>query len=292
MKRIYVEYFQVPENGKVRDKVLNTRLAVGIVGILLCLIALSVTAYAYFSHTVTSQTETLSSASFDVALSITSPEGAPTVESVAGSYKVYLKKDVPYTVSLQPEGSASTGFCRIAVDGVDAEFHTGQLGKDGGATRSLLTFDVLLSDGGAYLVFTPCWGTSSYFAKAEDPAVAAIYILNGETLSAAVDPEAQTMGKPANIAEDLPVQDETDDTVTSDVSSEKLPADSDAITDDETPSDVLSTESATGSEEIPDSSDLVESSTSSAVMDESSDVSASTVSKASANDADLAADAE
>ena len=207
MKRSYVEYFQVPKNGKVREKVLNARLTVGILGIFLCLIVMSITAYAYFTHSVTSKTESLRSASFDVSLSVTAPSGEnPIVETGADAYKVYLKKGVPYSFSLQPRGTASTGFCVMTVDGISEKFHTAQLGASGGQRTDLLVFDLLLSED-AYVVFTPTWGTSSYFASADDPAVAEVYILDGEALSLTVDSAAQTLGHPANMVETLPRQD-------------------------------------------------------------------------------------
>ena len=255
MKRSYVEYFQVPKNGKVREKVLNARLTVGILGIFLCLIVMSITAYAYFTHSVTSKTESLRSASFDVSLSVTAPSGEnPIVETGADAYKVYLKKGVPYSFSLQPRGTASTGFCVMTVDGISEKFHTAQLGASGGQRTDLLVFDLLLSED-AYVVFTPTWGTSSYFASADDPAVAEVYILDGEALSLTVDSAAQTLGHPANMVETLPAAGTDATSSEQEISSGNFPLDSDAVIDGDTPSDLISSSESSEPETVTDATD-------------------------------------
>ena len=72
MKELYNEYFYVPEDGKVRDKVLLTRITVSVIAILFCIVAMSITAFAYFSHGIISSSNTIQSASYD--LDITPPE--------------------------------------------------------------------------------------------------------------------------------------------------------------------------------------------------------------------------
>ena len=50
MKKLYNEFFYVPKYGKVKEKVMLMRTALTVVIMVVCLFAMSLTAYAYFSH--------------------------------------------------------------------------------------------------------------------------------------------------------------------------------------------------------------------------------------------------
>ena len=249
MRRIYVEYFQVPENGKVRDNVLNTRLTVGIIGILLCLLVMSLTAFAYFSHTVSSQTGDMSSARFDVRISASATEDpSPQISSDGtGGYRIYLKKDAVYTVSLVQKGTATTGFCRVTADGAAQEFHTAQLGTVEGREVSEISFRITLSEP-AYLTVTPCWGTSSYYGRETEPAVAEVYLTGDGVFSVTVDPSAQTLGRPVWIVEPSPTETGAAQPNPSEVQEEST----DSVQDEQTPSDTEHSEEASGTESAED----------------------------------------
>ena len=54
MRKLYNEFFYIPKHGKVREKVMLTRLTMTITIVIMCLAAMSITAYAYFSYNITS----------------------------------------------------------------------------------------------------------------------------------------------------------------------------------------------------------------------------------------------
>ena len=54
MRKIYEEFFHVPKHGKIRENVILSRITLAVFIIVACLAAMSISAYAYFSHNVTS----------------------------------------------------------------------------------------------------------------------------------------------------------------------------------------------------------------------------------------------
>ena len=71
MRKLYDEFFYVPKQGNVREKVLVARVAVSVALILLCMAIMNFTAYAYFSCNVSSGLNTIQSAKYN--LDITPP---------------------------------------------------------------------------------------------------------------------------------------------------------------------------------------------------------------------------
>ena len=65
MKKLYNEFFYIPKYGKVKEKVMLMRTALTVVIMVVCLFAMSFTAYAYFSHNVTSGSNIIKAAYFD-----------------------------------------------------------------------------------------------------------------------------------------------------------------------------------------------------------------------------------
>lgn len=70
MKNFYKEYFHIAKGEKIRDKVILTRMISSVVVTLFCLVAISLTAYAYFYHNVSSGLNIMSSAHFEVEVSV------------------------------------------------------------------------------------------------------------------------------------------------------------------------------------------------------------------------------
>ncbi len=178
MGKLYREFFYVPKYGKINDKVMTVRVMLSAFVIIACLTALSLSAYAWFSFSVASGTNTIKTADFDITVSIPSAEPEEGVYSLAnGEYSVLLTKT----------GNAKTGFCivEIAVGEAKTTFHTQQLGKDEGVERGELTFTVQVSglSEPATVSFTPHWGTSSYYSDNESP----LYITDASTVSVTAD---------------------------------------------------------------------------------------------------------
>ncbi len=84
MKNFYKEYFHIAKGEKIRDKVMLSKMVSSVVVTLLCLFGISITAYAYFYHNISSGLNIMSSAHFEVEVSVSAqiPE-TPDVESNA-----------------------------------------------------------------------------------------------------------------------------------------------------------------------------------------------------------------
>lgn len=167
MKELYNEYFHIPKHGKIRDKVMLIRTAITTIVMIVCLAAMSLTAYAYFSYNVTSGSNIIKAADFDVTVSVTvtSNETSNTID--ANEDGTYSLPSGTYFVSLTKAGTAKTGFCIVdtAIGDIKATYHTQQIGVDGEDERPTLTFTLDLTEisGTTVVKFTPHWGTSHYY---------------------------------------------------------------------------------------------------------------------------------
>lgn len=72
MRKLYNEFFYIPKHGKVREKVMLTRIAMTVTIVIMCLAAMSITAYAYFSYNITSASNTIQAANFEAQITVTS----------------------------------------------------------------------------------------------------------------------------------------------------------------------------------------------------------------------------
>ena len=70
MKKLYEEFFAIPTDGKIPEKVMLTRAVLTVAVILVCLSAMGITAYAYFSHSLISGQNTIKAAGFGVDITI------------------------------------------------------------------------------------------------------------------------------------------------------------------------------------------------------------------------------
>lgn len=178
MKKLYNEFFYIPKYGKVKEKVMLMRTALTVVIMVVCLFAMSFTAYAYFSHDVTSGSNIIKAAYFDAQITVNNGTNDITLAK-EGKYQTALLPAGDYTIKLEHGSStADTGFCVITIG--DAVYHTGQIGED--VARGL--------DSGAYVAFTlkvdaetnikilSHWGTSSKYGYTDS----AKYIQNSEEL--------------------------------------------------------------------------------------------------------------
>lgn len=110
MKKLYHEYFHIPENGKISDKVMLGRTVVAALCVILCLCAFSVSTYAYYYMTVVSSGNTVQAATFEAEVHVF--EGNEEVDAIGGVYP--LDANSEYTVVVIPRGSAK-GFAVVTV---------------------------------------------------------------------------------------------------------------------------------------------------------------------------------
>ena len=189
MRKLYREFFYVPKYGKVRDKVMVTRLTMLAVIVVLSLAAMSLSAYAYFYSSITSGKNIIESAHFetDVSVRISSASGTEVtvLTSDHQSHKAELTGGQTYYITIQhtTRSTAKTGFVIITAEGCGNRYHTQQLGKDQAGNTERVTFYVKPT-GNTTMTFRSHWGTSSYYAEFHDIGTnSELYILQGETVT-------------------------------------------------------------------------------------------------------------
>lgn len=173
MKKLYQEYFYLPKHGKIRDKVMIMRVAFTAVIMIACLVAMGITGYAYFSHNVTSGSNIIKAANFEIDVSITITENdssAPVdvTKKNSASYTADLKAGKTYTVTLveSQNSTAKTGFCVVTATGCPDTFHSQQIGVDASVENDGYTEEVefqLKVTKDTTVTFLSHWGTSSYY---------------------------------------------------------------------------------------------------------------------------------
>ena len=216
MKSFYDEYFRIPKegDGKITDKVMLVKVAQIVVTMIVCLIAMSLSAYAYFSHNVTSGVNIIQSADFGLNVSV---KDSTNTEVPIGEDGLYVLGNGEYTVTLEKKGTASTGFgvIEVTVGGNTTKYHTQQLGvggvPDSTAVPATLEFKLNLSalpaDETATIKITPHWGTSIYY-QPENISDRPLYISNNETVivaptgSASLEEEESSNGEEGTIPPD------------------------------------------------------------------------------------------
>ena len=157
-------------NDKVSDKSLSRIILSSIAGILICGVCLASLTWAWFSSSVTSISNNITTASFSPRFKFQQNEtGSHPVEVGDGSYQL---NGGEYTVTITAYGSASTGYCNVKLKLSDNDiytYHTVQLyPEDGsGGSPSTVKFTVNATNT-FYLTVTSQWGT---YAKPEGEAL-------------------------------------------------------------------------------------------------------------------------
>ena len=182
MKSFWNEFLYLKKQKRVRESVMLARIGVSVFLIVACLAAMSFTAYAYFTSTVSSGIIQLQSASFDADISVVAPDSSPIplIPTGDGRFQASLTAHTPYTVTLTAAGTAETGFCVITSDISNKVYCTQQLGVDRTAQNRLtstITF-TLTVDVSSTVTFFPHWGTSTYYEKYSTAEHGDCYILH------------------------------------------------------------------------------------------------------------------
>lgn len=150
MKQWKKSLLYTPKHTKPTDKNLMRLFLPSIVGILICMVCLAGTTWAWFSASVQTGAQTITAANFNVKVAID-----PTpVESADGRYK--LTGNVTYTVTLKATGTADEfgGYCIVENTAGDKHY-TSQM-KPGDS----LKFTLIPPADGTY-TFTAVWGKYS-----------------------------------------------------------------------------------------------------------------------------------
>ena len=199
IKEIYREGFAIPgQNGRLTDRVFLTRIASSVIVILVLMAAMGLSAYAYFTSDLQTSANSITSASYDLDITVTYKDGNTDVELPLTDNGVLLDKGVEYTVKAvyDPQKStATTGFVCVNVGNGKVIYNTCQVGRDAIAEngqRNELVFTVKLDDSWldsqVYVTFTPNWGTSVYYTQyAQNQENHELYIIENEEITVTVN---------------------------------------------------------------------------------------------------------
>lgn len=183
MRELYNEFFYIPKHGKIREKVMIARVAAIIAIMIMCLAAMSITAYAYFSYNVTSGSNIIKAANFEANVSITIMDSNddPVTVTKEGKVQTANLEAGKYTIELgRGNSTAHKGFCVITIG--DKTYYTDQIGVDvdKDLTDATVKFELWLSSPTKIDVLSH-WGTSVYYGY-KDEGRTEIFIISGDRL--------------------------------------------------------------------------------------------------------------
>lgn len=165
-KRWINSLFYVPKYASASPKPLSRMIASCMAAVMVCSICLVGFTWAWFNDKGTVTANQVTTAVFSVRISVVQNDTAAAPEIVDGSYQL---QSGTYTVTVTAEGSASTGFCTVKLQGT--AYHTVQLSPAGDREKpQSVTFTVYASDGDT-LTITSQWGTHAQDAAAENPLI-------------------------------------------------------------------------------------------------------------------------
>lgn len=157
MKRLYEEYLHVPEDGKIKEKVFIARIVVAIVCVVCCLSAMGFSAYAFFTSSITSGSNTIVAATYSVEVDVV-PNGGTALAAKNDNPLIYENVGAgTYAMSLKATGNATTGYCKIEIVGSEKTVTLFTQQMTPGENMSF----TLVLNGGAIITVTPQWGTYS-----------------------------------------------------------------------------------------------------------------------------------
>lgn len=151
-------YFDYTDE-KITEKAFLQSVTISVIGILLCIILFCSTTYAWFTSNISSNSNTLTSGSFDLEVSVTydGAEITDFAKNANGSFTYTFEKIGTYTVELEMTDSSNVkGYCKVSVnDG--AEEITNSISKDGTGVNPFV-FTIITTEKNTEVCFTPQWG--------------------------------------------------------------------------------------------------------------------------------------
>lgn len=124
------ELFFGSKQDKLTDKAFTQSIAVSVISILLCVVALCSVTWAWFSEDVSSSSNTIKTGTYSLNMEIKDDDSEAMITGTEneGAYKSYqysLAVGKAYTITLTADtGSDSNGYCKILVDGVAQPYYT------------------------------------------------------------------------------------------------------------------------------------------------------------------------
>ncbi len=183
MRKLFNEFFYIPKHGKIREKVMLARIVTSLTIVIMCLAAMSISAYAYFSCNVTSGYNTIKAANFEanVFINITDAKSNPVTVAKEGKIQTANLEAGKYTIELTKGNStAHKGFCIVTIG--NKTYYTDQIGVDveKKLDNATVKFNLWLSAPAKIEVLSH-WGTSVHYGY-KDADRTEVFIVSGDTL--------------------------------------------------------------------------------------------------------------
>lgn len=152
MKKWLKAIIYTPKHEKTADYSILRLLMPSFVGIVICMVCLAGSTWAWFTASISTPPQTIAAANFDMDVWIVDADSQPANETAAGRYT--LSADTAYTVTLTAKGSATEygGYCEISREGAEPLYTCQLIPPDG-----KMTF-VFTPDTTADYTFTAVWG--------------------------------------------------------------------------------------------------------------------------------------
>ena len=153
-----IKRFYIPKNQKISDKSFSQLILASVLGILLCTVCLGGLTWAWFSDSVTSNTDTLRSATYDIQAEV-KKESDGSVVAINEDNTYTLDAGETYTVKLKATGNASTGYCKVTLN--DKDYYTTQI-----VPGNYVTFTIVCPESiAAKVSFSSQWMTYAGYSE-------------------------------------------------------------------------------------------------------------------------------
>lgn len=144
-------------NKKITQKAFRRMAFSSALGILACIICLAGMTWAWFTDSVTSSGNTITSSHFDVIVTVKDSRDGEISDESGNFLNYILGAGDSYTVTITAENNAWEGHCIVSVG--DAHYNTGTMGKN--ATSGIcFTVDCVNADFSTIMIITPIWSAS------------------------------------------------------------------------------------------------------------------------------------
>lgn len=191
-----------------------------LLGMLVCMVCLAGTTWAWFTASTSSGVQVIQSAAYSVEVNVSYEESEGKMQTVSPddsaesgmlSYTSSLAANTNYTVTLKPTGTASKGYCILVVDG--AYYYTETLPEGG------LTFTYRTGSSVGSFQISWYWGTYPDTKNTDTSAETVTLLSNDDTVGKALTDSPAAETDPAEDAAEM-VVDGTSETGTSAESTE------------------------------------------------------------------------
>lgn len=146
------------------EKIFLKNIAISGIAILMCIVALCSSSWAWFQADASSGDNQLVAGKFDLEISVTDSNNSPVLEKARGvdSHSFALVGGETYTVVLSAteDSTLSGGYCRLSINGEN--FNTEYI-----STEQSFSFTICL-ESDANVSFEPMWGIPSYHVVEAD----------------------------------------------------------------------------------------------------------------------------